>query len=76
MPKFTKEDAEFVRKLMDTVRKALESDLQVRGVKFWLHNKIALCWIQNRGGWKQFVRHRVNEILNLNNKEDLIHFPG
>ena len=38
--------------------------------------KTALCWIKNRGEWKQFVRHRVNEILKLSDKEDWSHCPG
>ena len=36
----------------------------------WLDSKTALSWIQNKGEWKQFVRHRVNEILKLTAKED------
>ena len=30
----------------------------------------------NKGEWKQFVRHRENEILRLTNKEDWGHCPG
>ena len=56
--------------LMHTVKSALRSQRKLNGVKFWLDSKTALSWIQNKGEWKQFVRHRVNEILKLSNKED------
>ena len=36
----------------------------------------ALYWIMNKGEWKQFVHHRVNEILRLTNKEECGHYPG
>ena len=61
---------------MDTVKLALESQLKVNRVRYWLDSSTALCWIQNRGEWKKFVRHRVNEILKLTNKEHWGHCPG
>ena len=36
----------------------------------------ALYWIMNKGEWKQFVHHRVNEILRLTNKEEWGHCSG
>ena len=62
--------ARILAQLMDTIRVALQSRLKIDGVKFWLDSKTALSWIQNKGEWKQFVRHRVNEILKLTAKED------
>ncbi|XP_044171892.1 uncharacterized protein LOC122956294 [Acropora millepora] len=62
--------ARILAQLMDTIRVALQSQLKIDGVKFWLDSKTALSWIQNKGEWKQFVRHRVNEILKLTAKED------
>ena len=32
--------------------------------------------MNNRGEWKQSVRHIVNEILKLGRKEDWCHCPG
>ena len=55
---------------MNAVRNAIQSQLRVDGVRFWLDSKTALSWIRNRGEWKQFVRHRVDEILKLTNKEE------
>ena len=36
----------------------------------------ALYWITNKGEWKQFVRHRFNEILQLSVKGDWKHCPS
>lgn len=68
--------ARILAQLMETVKKALESQLEISRVKYWLDSKTALCWIQNRGEWKQFVRHRVNEILKFSNKKDWGHCSG
>ena len=50
--------------------------MSLTGTRYWLDSKTAICWIQNRGEWKQFVRHRVNEILRLSNKDEWRHCPG
>ena len=62
--------ARILAQLMHTVKNALQSQVKLDGVRFWLDSKTALSWIQNKGEWKQFVRHRVNEILKLTDKED------
>ena len=56
--------------LMDTVRKALETELELEYVRMWTDSKTVLSWINNKGEWKQFVRHRVNEILKITRKSD------
>ena len=48
----------------------------LNGTRYWLDSKTEICWIQNRGEWKQFVRHRVNEILKLSAKDEWRHCPG
>ena len=58
---------------METV---LEEEVEVQEVILWLDSKTVLYWINNAGEWKQFVRHRVNEILQLTNKEKWRHCPG
>ncbi|XP_074620271.1 uncharacterized protein LOC141879055 [Acropora palmata] len=70
IPRLELMSARILAQLMDTIRAALQSQLKIDGVKFWLDSKTALSWIQNKGEWKQFVRHRVNEILKLTTKED------
>ena len=62
--------------LMDTVYKALSPQLKIEGCKYWSDSKTVLCWINNNAPWKQFVQHRVNEILQLTSKEDWVHCAG
>ena len=56
-----------------TVNNTLQSHLKVDG--FWPDSKTGLYWIHDKGEWKKFVCHRVNEVLKLTNKEDWIFFP-
>ena len=63
-------------KLMRTVKNALSSQVQVQQTKFWSDSMTALYWIMNRGEWKQFVRHRVNEILKSSSKSDWRYCPS
>ena len=76
IPRLELMSARILAQLMDTVKKALEAQVSLTGTRYWLDSKTAICWIQNRGEWKQFVRHRVNEILRLSNKEEWGHCPG
>ena len=50
--------------------------VEIEEIRYWSDSKTALCWIENRGEWKQFVRHRVNEILKLTDKTEWGHCPG
>ena len=68
--------ATLLARLVHAIRSALESRLELSRITYWLDSKTALCWIQNRGEWKQFVRHRVNEILQLSEKTQWRHCPG
>ena len=76
IPRLELMSATVLARLVDTVRKALEPQLKVSGTTYWLDSKTALCWIRNRGEWKQFVRHRVNSILELTRKENWRYCPG
>ena len=70
IPRFELMSARILAQLMYTGKNALQSQVKLDGVRFWLDSKTALSWIQNKGEWKQFVCHRVNEILKLTDKED------
>jgi len=76
IPRLERMSARILAQLMETVKNASESQLEISPTKYWLDSKTALCWIQNREEWKQFVRHRVNEILKLTHKKDWGHCPG
>ena len=62
--------------LMSTVKEALEGEVHIASTQLWLDSKTALWWIANNGEWKQFVRHRVNEILKVTKKDEWGHCPG
>ena len=76
IPRLELMSARILANLMNTVIEALGQQVKVDCIKFWLDSKTALYWIQNNGEWKQFVQHRVNEILGLTRKEDWGHVPG
>ena len=68
IPRLELMSARILAQLMDSVKTALGSYVEFTEIRYWLDSKTALCWINNRGEWKQFVRHRVNEILRLTKK--------
>ena len=73
IPRLELMSGRILARLMETV---LEEEVEVQEVILWLDSKTVLYWINNAGEWKQFVRHRVNEILRLTNKEKWRHCPG
>ena len=73
IPRLELMSARILAQLVSTIRTALSSQLKLDGVRYWLDSKTALCWIRNQGEWKQFVRHRVDEILRLTNKNEWAH---
>ena len=53
--------AQMLTKMIQNVKSALEFDVsQTYG---WLDSQTVLCWLENNGEWKQFVRKRVDQIL-------------
>lgn len=76
IPRLELMSARILAPMMNTVKKALEAQVTLNGTRYWLDSKMAICWIQNRGEWKQFVRHRVNKILKLTFKEEWRHCLG
>ena len=55
------------------IKDALSSQVSIPKVKLCSDSMTTLYRIQDQGEWKQFVRHRVNEILQLSNKSDWGH---
>ena len=65
IPRLELMSARILASLMDTVYKALQTQVKIDSCRYWLDSKTALYWINNAGLWRQFVQHRVNEILTV-----------
>ena len=76
IPRLELMSARVLATLMSTIIEALGPQFKVDSMKYWLDSKTALYWIYNNGEWKQFIQHRVNEILRLTTKEDWGHVSG
>ena len=76
IPRLELMSARILVNLMDTVKNALHSQINIDCVRFWLDSKTALFWIHNQGEWKIFVQHRENEILQRSQKKDWGHVAG
>eukprot|EP00794_Sanderia_malayensis_P016165 gene16165-biopygen13734 len=76
IPRLELMSARVLATLMNTAIEALGPQFKIDSVRYWLDSKTALYWINNNGEWKQFVQHRVNEILGLTKKEDWGHVAG
>eukprot|EP00794_Sanderia_malayensis_P018333 gene18333-biopygen12280 len=57
-------------------KESLGSQVEIDQIYYWSDSKSTLYWIFNGGEWKQFVQHRVNEILSLSKKESWSHVAG
>ena len=55
--------AQMLTKLIVNVKAAL--NYNVEETFGWLDSQTALCWLDNEGEWKQFVRKRVGQILEV-----------
>ena len=62
---------------MHSVRSALQEEIEEPiDTNYWVDSTATLCWIKNDRAWKQFVRHRVSEILKLCDRDNWYHCPG
>ena len=66
--------AVILSRLTATVLKALPE--QVNRSNYWVDSRTVLCWIQNDKHWKQYVKHRVDEIRQMTAKKDWRYCPG
>ena len=76
IPRLELMSARVLTSLVSKVRRELEEQVETAEFRYWSDSKTALCWIDNRGEWKQFVRHRVNKMLKVTEKAKWGHCPG
>ena len=65
-------------KHVESVKHALHIERYTRKLEtfLWVDSSTVLCWIRNNKPWKQFVRHRINEILSLSARQQWRFCPG
>ena len=70
--------ATLMSRLVDSVRKVLQEEFPHTTLRqfYWVDSMATLCWIKNNRVWQQFVRHRVNEILSISNRDEWFYCPG
>eukprot|EP00794_Sanderia_malayensis_P005792 gene5792-biopygen4703 len=68
--------ARILANLMSTIITAIGSQVEIDQIYYWFDNKTTLYRIFDGGEWKQFVQHRVNEILSLSKKESWSRVAG
>ena len=76
IPRLELTSARILAQLTQTVHGALEHQMKLASTDLWLESMTALYWIENRKKWKQFVQHRVNEILTQTSKHQWRHVLG
>ena len=62
-------------KLVQSVDIALSNQRRIEGRTLWSDSKTVLCWLRNEKEWKQFVKHRVNDILKASDNEHWKYCP-
>ena len=75
IPRLELMSGEILARLMASIKTALEPEVKITEIHYCLDSKTVLCWVNNRSEWKLFVRHGVNEILNVTRKDDWGYCP-
>ena len=76
IPRLELMSARILVNLMSNVVNALGAQLEISSCRYWLDSQTALFWLNNAGEWKQFVKQRVNDILEKSEKNSWGYCPG
>ena len=76
IPRLELTAARILAQMKDTVTRALEKEIEFSSINLWTDSMTTLWWIMNRREWKQYVKNRVNEILQKTEMKDWRHCPG
>ena len=65
-------------KLVDNIHEVMQEELKGQVIEkyYWVDSMAVLCWVKNCKPWVQYVRNRVNEILQHSNREQWFYCPG
>ena len=78
LPRLELMAAHLLEKLVNNKKVTLSEELGDTPIAqfYWVDSVAILCWIRNDKVWKQFVRHRVSDILSYSNREEWFYCPG
>ena len=70
--------AQLLARLVSTVKGVFAEELEGTPINtfHWVDSVAALCWIKNNKVWKQFVHHRVSDILSELQGKRWFYCPG
>ena len=65
-------------KLVGTIYGVMQEELKGQIIEkyYWVDSMAVLCWVKNCKPWAQYVRNRVNKILQYSNREQWFYCPG
>ena len=63
-------------RLMNSVKIAIEKDVQIDKIYYWTDSKVCLSWINSEKSFNVFVDNRVEEIKRLSNKLSWCYFES
>ena len=52
IPRLEMMSGRILARLMARIKTALEAEVEITEIRYWLDNKTAFCWINDRGKWK------------------------
>ena len=78
IPRLELMGAHLMAKLVESVRSTLKDEFKDKQINafYWVDSIATLCWVKNPKVWKQFVRHRVSDILKFSSRGEWFHCPG
>ena len=78
IPRLELMGALLLAKHMDSIKSALKIERYKGDIPtyYWVDSSTVLCWIHNNKPWKQFVRHRTQQILSISSKDQWRFCPG
>ena len=65
-------------KLVENISNIIQQSLKEHTIHryYWVDSMAVLCWVKNVKPWTQYVRNRINIILQKSNREEWFYCPG
>ena len=65
-------------RLVENIYDIMQQEIKGQSIHkfYWVDSMAVLCWVKNPKPWAQYVRNRVNEILQKSSREEWFYCPG